>query len=115
MTRFMVYGTSDDLIDVQEVVDYPCNIVPVAEYGIYNTSEEAPAELHFSDGTILHVWYGEGSEGIWRVKIHEQGSAGIVIVPAEGDEEGIYSDVAFVTAPALKFEKCMCEGSEVTE
>lgn len=110
MTRLMVWGTSDDLIEVSEVNGYPDEFVHIAELGGYDTTEEAPGELHFSDGTILHVWYGDGDNGIWRVEIAHQGSAAIVIVPAEDDEDGIYSDTAFVTGPGLKCEKFVREG-----
>ena len=111
MTRLMVWGTSDDLIEVSEVNGYPDEFVHLAELGGYDTSEECPGELHFSDGTILHVWYGDGDRGVWRVKIAHQGAAAIVIVPAE-DEEGIYSDTAFVTGPDLKPTTFSREGQE---
>ena len=110
MTRLMVWGASDDLIEVSEV-RAPNRILPTREFDIFDTSEEAPVELHFSDGTVLAVWYGVSDLGIWRVEIKQQGSAAIVIVPAE-DESRIYSDVAFVTGPDLAFVKCVCEGEE---
>lgn len=115
MTRLMVFGCSDDLIEIRKVNGYPDGIVHLAELGGYDTTEDAPGELHFSDGTILHIWYGDNGKGIWQVEIDKQGSAAIVIVPAEG-EEGIYSDTAFVTAPDLKCEKFVREGeSEVIQ
>jgi len=114
MTRLMVWGTSDDLIEVSRINGYPDKAIHLAELGGYDTTEDAPGELYFSDGTILHVWYGDGDLAIWRVKIERQGSATIVIVLAEDDEDGIYSDVAFVTGPDLKCEKFIREG-EVEE
>ncbi|MFA5409353.1 MAG: hypothetical protein WC343_11335 [Bacilli bacterium] len=111
MTRIMVWGTSDDLIEVSEVNGYPDEFVHLAELGAYGTSEESPGELHFSDGTILHVWYGVSDLAIWRVEIAHRGSAEIVIVPAES-EDGIYSETAFVTGPGLKCEKFSREGQE---
>mgnify|MGYP001227898634 FL=1 len=109
MTRLMVWGTSDDLIEVSRINGYPDEAIHLAELGGYDTTEDAPGELHFSDGTILHVWYGDGDRGVWRVKIEKQGSAAIVIVPAE-DEEGIYSDTAFVTGPDLTCQRFGREG-----
>jgi len=111
MTRLVVWGTSDDLIEVREVDGYPDSLLSVAEYGRYDTSPEAPVELHFSDGSILNVWYGDCDAGIWRVEISHQGTAGIVIVPAES-ENGIYTDVAFVTGPDIALDRCVCEGEE---
>jgi len=110
MSRLMVYGHSDDLIEVSEVNGYPDSIAPLAELGGYDTTKEAPGELHFSDGTILHVWYGDGGLGVWRIEVEQQGSAAIVIVPAENDEDGIYTDIAYVTGPDLKCEKYVREG-----
>jgi len=111
----MVWGTSDDLIEVSRVSDYPDCLADVAEYGMYDTSPEAPVELHFSDGTILHVWYGDGDRGVWRVAVAHQGEASVVIVPAESGE-GVYSDVAFVTLPDrdLLLEKAVCEGEVIS-
>jgi len=54
MTRLMVWGTSDDLIEVSRINGYPDKTIHLAELGGYDTTEEAPGELHFSDGTILH-------------------------------------------------------------
>ena len=113
MTRLMVFGCSDDLIEVRKVNGYPDEFVHLAELGGYDTTEDAPGELHFSDGTILHIWYGDRDRGIWRVEIEKQGSAAIVIVPAEGEED-IYSDTAFVTGPGLKCEKFVREGEVET-
>jgi hypothetical protein len=112
MTRLMVYGASDDLIEVREMSD-PTRVTRGVEFDIYDTSEEAPARHHLTDGTVLKVWYGDGDKGIWRVEIEMQGSAGVVIVPAENDEAGIYTDIAYVTGPDLGPVLCICEGEEV--
>ena len=111
MTRLVIYGASDDLVEVREM-SAPTEVTRGQEFDIYDTSEEAPAKLHFTDGTILKVWYGVSELGIWRVEIEKQGSAAIVIVPAEG-EDGIYTDIAYVTAPELGPVLCACEGEEV--
>ncbi|MBN2734751.1 MAG: hypothetical protein JXQ82_07845 [Methanomicrobiaceae archaeon] len=119
MTRLMVFGQSDDLIEIREIGRYPDEIIRGGnEFGIYYPSKENPVELHFSDGSILNIWYGERDLGIWGIEVKEQGTigtpgAGTIIVPAE-DDRGIYSDVAFVTAPGLKFVKCIYEGEEVS-
>jgi len=110
VTRLIVYGASDDLIEVREMSD-PTKVTRRAEYDIYDTSEEAPARLHFTDGSVLMIWYGD--KGIWRVEIEKQGTAAIVIVPAEKDEDGIYTDIAYVTGPDLGPVLCTCEGEEV--
>ena len=111
MTRLMIYGASDDPIKVREMSD-PTRVTRGVEFDIYDTSEEVPARLYFTDGTALKVWYGDGNKGLWRIEIEQQGSAGVVIVPAE-DEDGIYTDIAYVTAPELGPVLCTCEGEEV--
>lgn len=111
MTRLMIYGASDDLIEVREQTS-PTEVTRGVEFDIYDTSEEAPAKLHLTDGTVLKVWYGVSDLGIWRVEIEKQGSAAIVIVPAE-DESRIYTDIAYVTGPDLGPVLCTCEGEEV--
>ena len=111
MTRLIVYGASDDLIEVREMTD-PIKVTRGLEFDIYDTSEEAPAELHFTDGTILKVWYGDGDRGVWRIEIGKQGTAAIVVVPAE-DEDGIYTDIAYVTSPDLGPVLCTCEGEVI--
>ncbi len=113
MTRIMIYGCSDDLIEVARMGQFPDEFFPVAELGGYDTTEEDPGELHFSDGSILKVWYGDGDQGIWRIEIEHQGSAAIVIVDAES-EDGIYTDTAYLTAPDLKCTQYVREG-EVEE
>jgi len=108
MTRLMVFGASDDLIEVRELIS-PIKVKCGQEFDVYPV-EDALGELHFSDGTILHVWHDD--QGIWRIEIEQQGTAAIVIVPAEG-EDGIYTDIAYVTAPELGPVLCTCEGEEV--
>lgn len=114
MTRIMVYGASDDLIEVVRIGRYPDEIEHIDELGGYDLSAEIPGELHFSDGSILRVWYGDGDQGIWRIEIEHQGTAAIVIVPAENDEDGIYTDTAYLTGPAIKCTQYVREG-EVEE
>ena len=111
MTRLMVFGASNDLIEVRELTS-PTEVKRGPEFDIYDTSEEAPAKLHLTDGTVLKVWYEVADLGIWRVEIEKQGSAAIVIVPAEGEDD-IYSDIAYVTGPDLGPVLCTCEDEEV--
>lgn len=120
MTRLMVFGSSDDLIEVREIGRYPDEILPGGkEYSIFYPKKSDPVELYFSDGSILTIWYGERDQGIWGISIVVQASVlcpdqGIVIVPAENDE-GIYTDVAFLTAPEIKVTKCVYDGKEISE
>ena len=113
MTRIMIYGTSDDLIDVARWAPFPA-IPSVATLEGYGLTKESPGELHFSDGSILKIWYGDGDPGIWRIEIEHQGDAAIVIVPAENNEDGIHTDTAILAAPALKCEQYVRDG-EVEE
>lgn len=59
-----VYGASDDLVEVEGDVR--------GEIDKYNTSEEKPVRLAFSDGTILAWWYND--DGLWKVKVEAKGT-----------------------------------------
>lgn len=88
-----VYGTSDDLIEVEGAVR--------EELACY----EERAFLHFDNGTTLRVYYDDVEYGVWRIDEVEDVDShvgGVVIHKCE-DREGftgydgpIYSDLAIV-------------------
>lgn len=116
MTRLMIWGVTSDEIILSEVTKSPCNVHIVENFGVLDTTRESPAEIYFSDGTVLNMWEEQDEYdpfGFWRCEIQKQGSAGVVIVPAETDDLRINTDIAFVTGPDLHYVKVMCEGEEM--
>ena len=116
MTRYMVWGVISGEINACRVSKNPRHLYADADTCLCHTSKECPAHLHFSDGTILDMWE-EKNEcdpfGFWRIEVKKQGSAGVVIVPAEPDDLKINTDVAFVTGLELVFDTITCGGEEI--
>lgn len=81
-----VYGWSDDLIEMDGVVDDE-------QYAIGSDPERLG--LEFDDGTVLAFRYVDS--GVWRAEIVKRGSAQIVVEIAPDDDEDDYSDVVTLT------------------
>ena len=88
-----VYGLSDDLVEIEnteyeddEIDCYDCKGV----------------RLHFFDGTVAFVSYGDN--GIWRIKIEQQGFAPNEIVKNEDRDYDAYSDILKIDADVQKHE-----------
>lgn len=80
MSLVVVYGASDDLIEVDGHI----------REEFYANSDEEPNLLAFSDGTLLEVTYT--NSGLWRINTLSQ-SAGTRITKVEAlGDEGTTSD-----------------------
>ena len=83
----IVYGTSDDLIEVEGDVR--------GEVGSYGTDDKEKGVLLFmDDGTILEVKYGKGGMAIWAVNLIRPGLLFERIEPGTSEDADIYSDIA---------------------
>lgn len=81
----VVYGSSDDLIEVEGILD---DEFYYATYG-----EEF---LLFDEGTVLAIQYTD--EGIWRLRVARAGTATVSIERCESDgSDDDYSDRASIT------------------
>jgi hypothetical protein len=84
-----VYGSSDDLIEVEGAIREEFN------YQQNGYGQPSGDLLAFSDGTVLRIEYAAG--GVWRITPVVSGSSEVQIVQApEGDEDN-YSDRATVS------------------
>ena len=83
-----IYGTSDDLIEVDgDVRGEHC---------------DDHAFLFLSDGTILEVSYPKGELAIWEVKPIQVGSLFLTVEPCFDEDNSPYSDIALF-AEGLKW------------
>jgi hypothetical protein len=83
-----IYGTSDDLIEVEGDVD--------GEVGCYGAQEPESdgVLLVCSDGTVMAVKYGKGGMGIWGITLITAGELFIGIDVCTDEDANPYSDVA---------------------
>lgn len=89
MSEVKVYGASDDLIEIDGDV--------VEEFTWYTDDE--PAYLGFSDGTVLRIIYDKTA--LWKIMIINKGTATVEKVFEATDSDGDeYSDIV-----VLKDEK----------
>ena len=89
MSVTRVYGTSDDLIEVE-------GGKASGEVGCYGTDDRDDGVLlFFDDGTILEVKYGKNDEAIWGVTARKKGDAFDRIEQCDDPDAAIYSDQAF--------------------
>lgn len=66
MTEIIIYGSSDDLIEIEGDIN--------EEFGFASYQDDRDtAYLTFSDGTVLCVFYDDG--GIWRITRRAKGTA----------------------------------------
>ncbi len=86
MSECVVYGASDDLIEVEGVI---CE-----EFTLKNDGGDGDI-LAFSSGAALRVVYT--NDGIWKITILSPG-AGVTIVPADNVDTN-YSDRATLVMP----------------
>lgn len=85
MSAVTVYGSSDDLIEIDGDI-----------YEEFNAeSNDVPTLLAFSDGTVLRVHYGE--TGVWRITPVATGSATLQITQEPEDDDDNYTDRATLT------------------
>lgn len=104
-TGTIVYGTSDDLIEVDGEIG--------GEVGCYGTDDaEHGVLLMFSDATVLEVKYGKNDEAIWEVKVLKKGELFVGIDQCDNDDADPYSDVATFKA-GLKWAYAATEWEKV--
>lgn len=84
----MVYGASDDLIEVEGCIR--------EEFTATEQAEEEGDLLAFSTGVVLRVRYAEN--GVWRITPVAEAD-GVTITQAPEDDEANYSDRAFLRQP----------------
>lgn len=96
--QVVVYGASDDLIEVEGVVTEEFSATDIN----LGDGEATGRILAFSDGTVLEVLYGQGTEAFWRIRRLAIGTAKYELVEAD-DEETNYSDRATLTGDDLKW------------
>lgn len=84
MKTIVVYGASDDLIEIEGAI-----------HDEFSPSDDGPTKLAFSDGTVLSVVYDD--DGCWRVNRVAEGSAKMEKVDAEGSDTENYSDRVTLT------------------
>lgn len=92
--KVKVYGASDDLIEVEG-----------PKWGDEFAGGDKPKWLHFSDGTVLKIWYGD--DGIWKVEIDTIGKGTLCDkkVCLKETAEG-YSDVVTLTGDIKSVTLC---------
>lgn len=89
MSVTRVYGTSDDLIEVE-------GGMAAGEYGSYGTDEQGKGVLLvFDDGTVLEVQYGKRDMAVWQVTLLNAGDAFDRIDQCADEDADPYSDQAF--------------------
>jgi hypothetical protein len=76
-----IYGTSDDLIEVEGDIQAEC----IGDQAL----------LAFSDGTVLSVVYN--SDGVWSISRLSGGTAQMTHTPADGADSDNYSDRVTLT------------------
>lgn len=83
MKTITVYGSSDDLIEVDGAIR--------EEFNYYSPDTDDHANyLAFSDGTILSVLYAK--DGCWRINRVASGDAQYTKTEAEGADTDNYTD-----------------------
>jgi hypothetical protein len=82
-----VYGSSDDLVEMEGDVEAEVNHITKGEY-------DPGVLLACSDGTMLAVRYGKQERGIWEIKALRRGDLFIGIEECEDEDADVYSDVA---------------------
>ncbi|MDD3039033.1 hypothetical protein [Bacteroides sp.] len=99
MIRYMIYGSSDDLVEIRVVEHDLVEASFVDEFCAYDSSLEKPVILTFSTRTKIIVYYG--NDGIWNIEVVDNGEGASIGFVSAASEDTIYTDVLFVTAPDL--------------
>lgn len=81
-----IYGSSDDLIEVEGDVR--------GESNVYNSGDD-PVLIVCSDGTVLECRYGKAGLAIWGFYVVKSGSLFQRVVECTREEEDPYSDVVY--------------------
>lgn len=84
MTDLYIYGSSDDLVEVEGAIN--------EEFGYRNTADDKGDLLAFSDGTVVRIRYDDN--GVWRITPVARGTAELTIEQAPEDDEKQYTDRA---------------------
>jgi len=87
----MVYGASDDLIEIEGDVSGEVNYIPDGD----DEKKDSGALLVFSDGTILAVKYGKAKGGIWAIETIKKGVLFDRIEECDDENADPYSDQSF--------------------
>jgi len=84
-----IYGTSDDLIEIEGDVE--------GEVGCYGAQERGQRGvlLICSDGTLLTVNYGRDDMGVWDINVLQEGALYQDIEICNDEDAQPYSDVVF--------------------
>jgi hypothetical protein len=91
--EIIIYGASDDLIEVQSTS------FKAEEFQVYLNYSDDSIILAVSDGTILRVRYDE--DGIWRFSPVVIGSASLEI--KQGQDDRAHTDRAILTGRGLRW------------
>jgi hypothetical protein len=78
-----VYGTSDDLVEL-EGSKYQEN-----EIGCYGSD----VIIAFDDGAVIRVSYGKPEGAIWEITLLKRGTAGNAVFICYDEDDEIYSDI----------------------
>jgi hypothetical protein len=101
-----VYGTSDDLIEVEGDVK--------GEAGCYGTDDREHGVLViFSDGTLLELKYGKSDMAIWGINIIKEGALFSKIEICNDEDARPYSDIVYFE-DGLKWAFAATEWEKVT-
>lgn len=81
MTSTVIFGSSDDLIEIRGVLDEE-----------FSVDSDEPVLIGLSNGWLIRATYGARHDGCWRFEvIDEHGtSSELTIGPARGDEADAY-------------------------
>lgn len=103
MATAKVYGHSDDCIEVDT------GNRRGDEFSAYNE----PKFLHFADGTVLRVEYGDG--GQWKIVRTKEGTAKFKLTECHPDDEDNYTDKAVLIGNVLPVECWSTEAGPTNE
>ena len=89
-TTIVVYGASDDLIEVEGGIDEEFSYI-----GEHN-GEDVGDLLAFSDGTVIRIRYGH----VWRIELVQYGTNFVDIEHCPENDDNRYSDRCTIHGPA---------------
>lgn len=95
MDEVIIYGASDDLIEVESTS------FRAEEFNVYLNEPSDSLLLAVSDGTVLRVRYDE--DGIWRFTPVVVGSANVDFKMCLVDSEETYTDRVTLTGDYLRW------------
>jgi hypothetical protein len=83
MGQLIIYGASDDLIEVEGDIEEEFNPP-------YGSDDDASSYLAFSDGSLLSITYTD--DGLWKISPISVGSKTILGIESATDIDDNYSD-----------------------